>query len=473
MKTLVIGAGKSGVASANFLAARGDRVVLTDSAADPSLPMPLDANVERAFGRSDAGLLDGVTSIVVSPGVPMTIPLLQSAIDARIPIIGEIELAWRSLNGTVIAITGSNGKSTTTALIGEILRVAGHQPIVAGNIGEPLIAALDPERPRTYVVELSSFQLETVDTFRANVALLLNVTPDHMDRYETFDDYAAAKYRIFRNQESGDTAILNAVERRSVPRDSSVRTWRFSSEPLRNAGVSPADVAASRAASGDEGRQRGTLPDQPARTPAFRYEGAWVDGEELVMSVGGNERRIPRAALKLQGQANAENALAAWLAARAVGVDDMDVQIAFGTFTGLPHRMVLVRELDGVTWINDSKGTNVDATLKSLEGFNGSSVILILGGKDKAGEFERMRDLVSAKARTVLTIGKAAGRIAEALHGTSEIVAAETMSNAVQWARDHAKPGDTVLLSPACASFDQFRNFEHRGEHFEELVRNL
>ncbi len=441
MKTLVIGAGKSGVASANFLVARGERVVLADSAAEPSLPMPLDSRVECAFGRGDAALLEDVTTIVVSPGVPLTIPLLELATDSRIPIIGEIELAWRFLNGTVIAITGSNGKSTTTALIGEILRVAGRQPIVAGNIGEPLIAALDPaaldrERPRTYVVELSSFQLETVDTFRANVALLLNVTPDHMDRYATFDDYAAAKYRIFRNQESGDTAIVNAVDRRTNPRDAPVRVWRFSSTKRVD-------------------------------------EGAWVDGDELVMSVGGDERRIPRAALKLQGQANAENALAAWLAARAVGVDDMDVQIAFGTFTGLPHRMVLVRELDGVAWINDSKGTNVDATLKSLEGFDGSSVILILGGKDKAGEFERMRDLVGEKARTVLTIGKAADRIAEALHGTSEIVATETMSNAVRWARDHAQPGDTVLLSPACASFDQYRNFEHRGEHFEELVRNL
>jgi UDP-N-acetylmuramoylalanine--D-glutamate ligase len=436
MKTLVIGAGKSGVASANFLAARGEQVVLTDSAAEPSLPMALDSRVECAFGRGDEALLDGVTSIVVSPGVPLTIPLLQLATDSRIPVIGEIELAWRSLKGTVIAITGSNGKSTTTALIGEILRVAGRQPIVAGNIGEPLIAALDPERPRTYVVELSSFQLETVDTFRANVALLLNVTPDHMDRYATFDDYAAAKYRIFRNQESGDTAIVNAVDRRTTPRDGSVRVWRFSSAKKVD-------------------------------------EGAWVDGDELVMSLGGDERRIPRAALKLQGQANAENALAAWLAARAVGVDDVDVQIAFGTFTGLPHRMVLVRELDGVTWINDSKGTNVDATLASLEGFDAGRVILILGGKDKAGEFERMRDLVGAKARTVLTIGKAAGRIAEALDGTSEIVATETMNNAVRWAREHAQPGDTVLLSPACASFDQYRNFEHRGEHFEELVRNL
>jgi UDP-N-acetylmuramoylalanine--D-glutamate ligase len=435
-KVLVIGAGKSGVASANFLAARGERVVLNDSAAEPALPLPLDEKVERAFGRDDFALLDGVTTIVISPGVPLTIPLLQRASERAIPIVGEIELAWRHLQGTVIAITGSNGKSTTTALIGEILKVAGRQPIVAGNIGEPLIAALDPDRPRTYVLELSSFQLETVDTFHANVALLLNVTPDHMDRYPTFDAYAAAKYRIFRHQESGDTAIVNASDRRETLRNAHVKLWRFSSTKRVD-------------------------------------DGAWVDGDALVMSVGGDERRIPRASLKLQGQANAENALAAWLAARAVGVDDVDVQIAFGTFAGLPHRMVLVRELDGVAWINDSKGTNVDATLKSLEGFDGSSVILILGGKDKAGEFERMRDLVTAKARTILTIGKAADRIAEALHGASEIVSAETMDNAVQWAREHANRGDTVLLSPACASFDQYRNFEHRGDHFEELVKGL
>jgi UDP-N-acetylmuramoylalanine--D-glutamate ligase len=435
-KVLVIGAGKSGVASANFLAARGERVVLTDTNAQPELPVALDGRVERAFGRDDFALLDGVTMIVLSPGVPATIPLLQRAGERIIPILGEIELAWRHLKGFVIAITGSNGKSTTTALIGEILKVAGRQPIVAGNIGDPLIAAVDPDRQRTYVLELSSFQLETVDTFHANVALLLNITPDHMDRYSGFDAYAAAKYRIFRNQESGDTAIVNATDRREQSRVSPARVWRFSAaHPVEN--------------------------------------GAWLDGDAMVLAVGGEERRIPRAALKLQGQANVENALAAWLAARAAGVDDVDVQIAFGTFAGLPHRMVLVRELDGVRWINDSKGTNVDATVKSLEGFDASSVILILGGKDKAGEFERMRELVQSRARAVLTIGKAAERIAEALDGTTEIVAAGDMSRAVTWAREHAQSGDTVLLSPACASFDQYRNFEHRGDHFEELVRGL
>lgn len=438
MKTLVIGAGKSGVAAANFLAARGDDVVLADKNEKPELPYKLDARVQRAFGVNDASLLDGVGSIVVSPGVPLAGPLLTAAAAQRIPAIGEIELAYREIprGSTIIAVTGSNGKSTTTTLIGEILKVAGRQPIVAGNIGEPLIRAIDKERPRTYVLELSSFQLEGVEAFHANVALLLNITPDHMDRYASFDAYAAAKYRIFRNQQASDIAIVNAVERRQIERDAPMRVWRFSA-----------------AKSVDEG--------------------AFLDGGDLVMRLDGNERRIPRSSLKLQGTPNVENALAAWLAARAAGVDDVDVQIAFGTFSGLPHRMVLVREIDGVQWINDSKGTNVDATLKSLESYGPSSVWLILGGKDKAGEFERMRDLVQEKTRGVITIGAAADRIAQALDGAAKLVPAGDMEHAVRYAHEHAQSGETVLLSPACASFDQYRNFEHRGEHFEELVKAL
>jgi UDP-N-acetylmuramoylalanine--D-glutamate ligase len=438
MKTLIIGAGKSGVAAANFLAARGEEVSITDSNANPALPYPLDHSVTRVFGRQDGALLDAVGMIVLSPGVPTRIPLLLQAGLLAIPVIGEIELAYRSIprGSTIIAVTGSNGKSTTTTLIGEILKVDGRQPIVAGNIGEPLIASLDPDRPRTYVLELSSFQLETVDTFRADVALLLNVTPDHMDRYPSFDAYTAAKYRVFRNQQPHDVAIVNAADRRGQPRDLVSRLWRFS--------------AAQRV-----------------------DEGAFLDGDDLVLRIDSQERRIPRASLKLEGTANVENALAAWLAVRATGVDEVSVQIAFGSFAGLPHRMVLVRERDGVRWINDSKGTNVDATLKSLQSFPPSSVWLILGGKDKAGEFERMRDLVREKTRAVLTIGAAAERVAAALEGAATIVPAADMQHAVAHASDHARPGDVVLLSPACASFDQYRNFEHRGEHFEELVRGL
>jgi UDP-N-acetylmuramoylalanine--D-glutamate ligase len=435
-KYLVIGAGKSGVAAANFLAERGEVVSITDSKPHPDLPQPLDKRVVRFFGHEEEGVLDGVGTIVLSPGVPATIPLLQRASALAIPIIAEVELAFRNLKGTVIGITGSNGKSTTTALIGEILKAAGRQPIVAGNIGEPLTAMIDLEKPRTYVIELSSFQLETIDTFRPDIALLLNITPDHMDRYPNFGAYAAAKHRIFKNQRSGDTAIINASERRDAARDTSVRTWRFS---------------ASQEVS----------------------EGAYLAGDQMVIRIGGEERRIPRASLKLAGMANVENALAAWLAARAAGVDDVAVQIAFGSFAGLPHRMVLVREIKGVRYVNDSKGTNVDATLKSLEGFDPKSVLLILGGKDKAGEFERMRDLVAGKARAVITIGAAADRIASALQGSTDIVPMKTMDRAIQWASQNAKDGETVLLSPACASFDQYRNFEHRGQHFEELVRAL
>jgi UDP-N-acetylmuramoylalanine--D-glutamate ligase len=436
IRTLVIGAGKSGVAAANFLAARGEDVSITDANANPELPYPLHASVKRAFGRDDSGALDGIGMIVLSPGVPSTIPLLSQT--GSIPVVGEIELAYRYVprGSRIVAVTGSNGKSTTTMLIGEILKVAGLQPIVAGNIGEPFIAAVDLEKPRTYVLELSSFQLESVDTFHANVALLLNITPDHMDRYSSFDAYAAAKYRIFRNQQPHDVAVVNAADRRAHPRDSASRVWRFSS------------------------------------THAIE-EGAFLDGGDLVLCIDGQERRIPRASLKLEGKANVENALAAWLAVKALGVDEVSVQIAFGSFAGLPHRMVLVRELDGVRWINDSKGTNVDATLKSLESFPASSVWLILGGKDKAGEFERMRELVKEKTRAVLTIGAAGERVAVALDGVAKIVNAGDIQHSVAYASDNAKPGDVVLLSPACASFDQYRNFEHRGEHFEELVRGL
>src|SRR5438874_967100 len=224
-KYLVVGAGKSGVAAANFLVARGEAVSIADSSQHPEVPFPIDERVRRFFGYQDESALNGATTIVVSPGVPLTIPLLQRAAALTIPVIGEIELAYRHLDGTVVAVTGSNGKSTTTSLIGEILRVAGREPIVAGNIGEPLIASLDLERSRTYVLELSSFQLEAVDKFHADVALLLNVTPDHMDRYATFDDYAAAKHRIFRNQTASDHAIVNANLSVSTP----AQVLRFSS----------------------------------------------------------------------------------------------------------------------------------------------------------------------------------------------------------------------------------------------------
>ena len=435
-KVAVFGAGKSGVAAANFLAEHGESVVITDAKPAEELPLigTLDPRVEKALGAHPASVLDA-RLIVLSPGIPGDIPILMEAASRSIPVISEIELAFRHLRGTVVAITGSNGKSTTTALIGEILAVAGRNPVVAGNIGEALIAHVDSE-PRTYVVELSSFQLETVRSFRAHVALLLNITPDHLDRYRSIDDYAAAKHRIFRNQEAVDFAIVNADDGRTATPDTAARVLPFSSTRRLE-------------------------------------EGAFREGDHLVMRMSGEERSIPRSSLRLPGAPNVENALAAWLAARALGVADLDVQIAFGSFSGLPHRMALVRELDGVRWINDSKGTNVDASLKSIEGLDNGRVFLILGGKDKKGEFERLRGLVERKAKAVLTIGEAAPRIEEALRGAADLVSCGTMDRAVALAADRAATGDVVLLSPACASFDQYDNFERRGEHFEELVRAL
>ena len=437
MRTVVFGAGKSGVAAANLLASRGERVVITD--AQPASAVALAASIAstaaRAVGGDPARLLDDTAEIVLSPGIPRTIPILAEADRRGIRVIAEIELAWRYMRGRIAAITGSNGKSTTTALLGAILAEASLAPVVAGNIGEPLSGSIS-DIERNYVIELSSFQLETVNQFRADVALLLNITPDHMDRYATLDDYAAAKYRVFRNQRAGDCAVVNADD----PRTGSVATeavvWRFSST-------------------------KRVVP------------GAWLDGSDLVLDIGAGESRIARSRLRLEGGANVENALAAWLAARRLGAGDDAVVRAFESFSGLPHRMVLVRELDGVRWINDSKGTNVDATLKSLEGMPDASVFLILGGKDKAGEFERLAPIVHAKAKAVLTIGDAASKIDARLASAAPIVACGDVRRAIDYARTNAKPGDVVLLSPACASFDQFNNFEHRGEVFEQMVRAL
>lgn len=434
---LVFGAARSGVAAANFLAARGVATTLTDAKNESDLPLlgKLSSGVRRALGGHDASLLDGVDAIILSPGIPQTIPLIAEARRRGIPVLSEIELAYRYLRGRIVAITGTNGKSTTTALIGEILRIAGRDPIVAGNIGEPLIGTVS-DAERDYVVELSSFQLETVDTFHANVALLLNVTPDHLDRYDSMSDYASAKYRIFRNQTASDFAVVNADD-------------EWTRDPRTDA----------------------TIVRFSAR--AAQEHGAWFDGESLVCNANGPETKIARSELRIEGSANVENALAAWLAARALGVSDDHVREAFRTFAGLPHRMVMVRELGGVRYINDSKGTNVDAALKSLDAMPEKRVLLILGGKDKAGEFEKLRPLVEKKARLVLTIGAAAEKIAQQLEGAAPIVHAKDMQGAIRYAREHAVAGDTVLLSPACASFDQYNNFEERGAHFEKLVREL
>ncbi|MBW3564090.1 MAG: UDP-N-acetylmuramoyl-L-alanine--D-glutamate ligase [Acidobacteria bacterium] len=434
-RVTVFGAARSGVAAANLLVRRGASVTVTDREEASALPLldKLLPEAGRVLGGHPESVLENVDYVVLSPGIPATIEPLRTAREKGIPVISEIELAFRALRGEVIAVTGSNGKSTTTALIGEILDAAGLDPIVAGNIGAPLSEQVDLHRDRHYVIELSSFQLETLDTFRADVAILLNITPDHLDRYDSIEQYAEAKYRIFDRQRRDDVAILNAENRYCLRAASAAKRWCFSSK-------------------------REVVP------------GAWATRDSLFVNIGRGGQAIPRSTLKLVGSANVENALAAWLAARAVNVSDEIVARAFETFRGLPHRMETVSERDQIRWINDSKGTNVDATIASLEGLPSGKVILILGGRDKGGDFRSMSEIVSRKAKVVLTIGEGAPKIEEALQDAVEVVSAGDLDKAVEIAASRARAGDVVLLSPACASFDQYRDFEERGEHFRRLA---
>jgi UDP-N-acetylmuramoylalanine--D-glutamate ligase len=358
-------------------------------------------------------------------------------------VLAELEIAWRIAESEAegenrwVAVTGTNGKSTTTAWIADILRRDGRSVALAGNIGVPLSAFLADRSGRDFVCEVSSFQLDAMDRFRPDVAVLTNVTPDHLDRYAGFEDYAAAKARVFARQRPEDFAVVNAD-----------------------------DAVAS------------SLPVASIRVPfsrAGRVEGgAWVEAGTIRSAAGpGATVRavLPVSDLALPGAHNLENALAALAAVDCLGTGDAAIREGLARFVGLPHRMELVAEAGGVRWVNDSKGTNVDATKKSLEGYAPGSVILILGGRDKHGNFAALAPFVERAASRVFTIGEAASVIERALAGSAPLEWRETMERAVARAAELARPGDTVLLSPACASFDQYANYEERGEHFARLAR--
>jgi UDP-N-acetylmuramoylalanine--D-glutamate ligase len=360
-------------------------------------------------------------------------------------VIGEIELASRLLPGLVIAITGTNGKSTTTSLTADLAKAGGREAIACGNLGIPWISyaqnqgnAAETAPSKVWVVEISSFQLETIRRFAPDAAVILNITPDHMDRYRSFDDYAAAKVRILENQHPSQLAILNADDpatKRLTPR---ARASWFSRASRQESGIWIED---------------GTIYATDPRR--------------------GVREIIRRDVLRLPGEHNTENLLAALAAVLPLGLGEERLRKVLSEFKGLPHRTVLVRERAGVAYFNDSKGTNVDAALKSLEGFPDRSVHLILGGQDKKSNFTRLQEMVQKKAASVYLIGNAAPAIQEALEGFVEIISSGSLDRAVSEAARRAQPGETVLLSPACASFDQFRNFEHRGDVFESLVRDL
>ncbi len=444
----MVGAARSGIAAAHFLVQKSARVTLSDqqSIVDrPEVQELAGMGVSIESGGHQPATFTDQDMIVLSPGVLPRIPELTAAREAGVYIIPEIELAWMFLKGRIIGITGSNGKTTTTALIGKLLNTAGYDVYVGGNIGTPLVSQVErSEYGSIHVVELSSFQLETIHRFRASVAVLLNLTPDHLDRHAGMQEYVEAKGMIFRNQEPRDFAVLNADDERVAgfaERTQAQVLW-FSRQKAVEAGawLETGDI----------------IFKPPPGTPAASLEHSILGVEEI----------------PIKGGHNVENVLAAVCAAAVLGAEGRAIRDGVRAFEGVEHRLEFVAMLRGVEFYNDSKATNVDATIKALEAFPGN-LFVILGGKDKGSDYGPLRPLLAAKARAVLLIGDAADKIASQLGDALPIVRSKTLEYAVREAFRQARRGDVVLLAPACASFDQFENYEHRGRVFKELVHNL
>jgi UDP-N-acetylmuramoylalanine--D-glutamate ligase len=429
LNVVVAGMARSGVAAVRLLQRHGAVVRAVDEKATGEvLGITIEAQTESAFHNADL--------IVISPGVPADLDLLNNARARGGRVIGELELAAPFLKGKTIGITGSNGKTTTTALTGHILREAKIACQVGGNIGTPPAALVETSREDQWnVLELSSFQLETIETFRSDIAVCLNVTPDHLDRHYTLEKYAAAKGRLFETQLAGDSAVLNAD-----------------------------DPICAAYANLTQARPQWFSLERPVSP------GAWLENGEIRLNgdVLMNAKDIP-----LRGRHNIENTMGASVAAKLAGASVQQIAAAVRTFPGVEHRLERVREIDGVEYYNDSKATNVDATLKAIGAFEGG-LWIILGGKDKNSNYTVLREPLRAKARAALLIGAAAQKIAGQLGSDSvPVLQCGNLAAAVQKAFRSAEPGDTVLLAPACASFDQFENFEQRGRIFKELVNAL
>jgi UDP-N-acetylmuramoylalanine--D-glutamate ligase len=447
-RALVVGLGRSGAAAARLLARSGAAVTVTDqkpAAALQAVLATLPEGVAAELGGHRRETFLASDLIVLSPGVP-PLPEVTAARTAGVPVIGEIELGGRFLEGDVVAITGTNGKSTTTTLCGDILAATGRPTFVGGNLGVPLVeAAMTPAAgPRGIaVVEVSSFQLETIVTFKPRVGVLLNITADHLDRYEGMDDYAAAKARVFENQTPEDFAVLNVDD----PRVATIgRKLRATVVPL-------------------------------STTRQLDATGGWVETDAGTTTLclrlpGGPIERYPADLPGLYGRHNQENALAAALAARLLGASTTVVDSALRAFRPLPHRMTLVGERDGVAFFDDSKGTNVGAVVAALSGFP-RRVVLIAGGRDKGGSYEPLADALRGVGRAAVLIGEAAERIGRALEGVLPVVQAGSIEEAVTRAAALARRGDAVVLSPACSSFDMFTNYGQRGDAFRAAVTKL
>ena len=446
-KTLVLGAGKSGMAAAKFMVERGAVVALHDKKpienwSDEAKSLKEKYNVGLIDGNLPSWLLDQIDLVVISPGVP-TNSIPARYVDRKDgEVIGEVELAYRFLKGRIVGITGSNGKTTTTTLIGELLKDSGIPTLVGGNIGTPLLdlTALATENTWT-VAELSSFQLETIKDFRPNVAMATNVTPNHMDRYDFFSDYAAAKHRLFMNQTADDVAILNAD-------DEITASWAK--------GLKANIVMFSVKKELDEG--------------------LFLRNRDLVCRANGKEKILTtRDEIFLRGLHNVENVLAGFAAGLACGASPESMRETVANFKGVEHRIEFVEDVNGVKFYNDSKATSVDATLKALEALSeeAGKTVIILGGRGKNAPYAPLVPLIEKTVRALVLIGEDADNIESQLKGTAEIIRADSMADAVKKSLDVSVAGDSVLLAPACASFDMFNSFEHRGDVFKDAVRDL
>jgi len=439
-QVIVAGAGRSGLLSARLLAGEGARVTLRDdrSRADveASLCEPIPAGIAFLRGMPGEEEVRGSALLVVSPGVPRERLPLEALAAASIPVWGELELGFRRFQGKVTAITGTNGKSTVTTLVGGMASQAFPRVFVGGNLGTPFVVAAGAHCDWG-VVEVSSFQLESIGNFRPRVAALLNLTEDHRDRYAAKEAYFEAKMAVFRNQGPSDTAVVNADDPEVTARLGSIRAR--------------------------------LLPFSVSRTLT---EGAFLSGGEMVLRTTDGEERYPRGVLKIPGLQNVGNALAAIAVARSMEVPPPAVLAELARFPGLPHRVEFVRSVEGVSYYDDSKGTNVGAVLAALDGFP-ETVVLIAGGKDKGVDFRPLRAALGRKARAVVLLGEASGRMAMELAGAAPITVAGTLAQAVCAAAEAARKGDAVVFSPACSSFDMFRNFEERGEAFRKAVEEL
>lgn len=435
-RVLLIGLGASGRAAARLLSLEGATVIANDHRAEIEERAELEAlpGVRLALGGHPLELLDGLDLIVLSPGVP-PLPIIKEAEARGIPIVGEIELASWFIDATIVAITGTNGKSTVTSLIGAIAAADGRECFLGGNLGVPLSElALMDEQPSLAIVELSSFQLERVDRFRADIAILLNLSDDHLDRYDDFGAYAAAKGAIFKNQREGDIAIVRSADALSA---------------------SLAEVG------------RGTVERYLDPEGVHIAHGAIVDAESGL--------RLALDEIALIGRHNYENACAAILAARHLGIEPEAIAAALKSFEGLPHRMMRVAEIDGRVFIDDSKATNIGSTLAALEGLRDhqGSIVLIAGGKDKGGSYAPLLPLVEEKVRAIVAVGEARALFQKAFDAITKVRLEETIGEAVPRAFELSEPGDLILLSPACSSLDQYRSYMERGEDFAAHVRAL